>query len=75
MTHRKRNDSLVWGIILIAVGVIFLLQSLDIRVWDFVARLWPLVLIIWGASKLFYGIKERNRAAEVPAAGEPNHEG
>lgn len=75
MANRKRRDSLIWGIILIAVGIIFLLQSLDIRAWDFIARMWPVVLIIWGASKLYYGIKERNRASEAPPAGDPNHEG
>jgi hypothetical protein len=74
MTQRKRNDSLVWGIILITVGVLFLLQSLDIHVWDFVARMWPVVLIIWGASKLYAGIKERSRGLAEPAAGDPDHE-
>jgi len=74
MAQRKRSDSLVWGIILITVGVLFLLQSLDIHVWDFVARMWPVVLIIWGASKLYAGIKERSRRLTEPPAGDPDHE-
>ena len=39
---RKRNDPLIWGIILILLGLIFLLQNVDIDAWGFVARLWPL---------------------------------
>jgi hypothetical protein len=28
-------------------------------VWEFFARLWPLILIAWGAWKLYYGLKEK----------------
>jgi uncharacterized integral membrane protein len=63
---RKRNDPLIWGIILILLGLIFLLQNVDIDAWGFVARLWPLILIAWGASKLYYGLKEKQEQAEKP---------
>lgn len=62
MAKSRRRDSLVWGIILITVGAIFLLEMLDIDAWDHFWRFWPVVLIVWGASKLYYGIKERNEA-------------
>jgi uncharacterized integral membrane protein len=63
---RKRNDPLIWGIILIVLGLIFLLQNVDIDAWGFVARLWPLILVLWGASKLYYGLKERREQADKP---------
>jgi LiaF transmembrane domain len=63
---KKQRDALVWGIILVVIGLIFTLDNFDINVWDFVARLWPVVLIVWGAWKLYFGIKERNEAAAVP---------
>jgi len=66
MAGQKHRDSLVWGIILIALGVIFLLETMHVRVWHYVWRLWPVIFIIWGASKLYYGLKERER--KEPAA-------
>jgi len=56
---KKQRDALAWGIILIIIGLIFLLERLDVDVWDFVARLWPVALIIWGIWKLYFGLKER----------------
>ena len=55
---KKRKDPLIWGIILIVIGLVFILHNLDVEIWGFIARLWPLVLIIWGAWKLYFGIKE-----------------
>jgi len=63
MAKNTHRDSIVWGIILIVVGFIFLLERLDIEVWDSIARLWPVILIVWGGWKLYFGIKERNEAA------------
>ncbi len=69
--HRRR-DPLVWGLILIAVGVVFLLQNvLNIEVWDYAWKFWPLILILWGAQKLIDGLqkpKDRNEPPPPPAA-------
>lgn len=61
MAKQTRGDSLVWGIILIIVGGIFLLQQFDVNIFDQVWRFWPVILIIWGANKLYLGLKERNQ--------------
>ncbi len=66
MAKQKHRDSLIWGIILIVLGGIFLLEQFDIDVWDQVWRFWPVILIIWGANKLHLGLKERRERAEVP---------
>jgi hypothetical protein len=66
MANKKRTDSLVWGIILIVVGAIFLLQQFDLDIFDQVWRFWPVILIVWGANKLWLGLKERNAGAEKP---------
>lgn len=64
MANHRRKDPLVWGIILIIIGLIFILQNIDIDVWNIIARLWPLALIVWGAWKLYYGIKEQKEKSE-----------
>jgi hypothetical protein len=64
----KRKDPLAWGIILIIIGLIFILENLHIRVWNLAWRFWPVILIIWGASKLLEGLKSR---AENPAKPQP----
>lgn len=68
MAKYKRKDPLIWGIILIVIGLIFLLHRIDVDIWYFIARLWPLILIFWGAWKLYYGIKEK-KEKEKPEQG------
>lgn len=65
MTRSKRKDPLVWGIILIIVGALFLLQN-TIDIWWTIARLWPVLLIAWGALKLYNGLKEREQETSAP---------
>jgi putative Mn2+ efflux pump MntP len=67
MAKQKRGDSLIWGIILIVVGGIFLLQQFDVDVFDQVWRFWPVILIVLGANKLYLGLKERRERSETPA--------
>jgi len=65
MTVQRQRDVLIWGLILIFFGCIFLLHNLNVEVWDILSRLWPLILIIWGGWKLFLGLKERNEKPSV----------
>ena len=67
MAKQKRGDSLIWGIILIVVGGIFLLQQFNVDVFDQVWRFWPVILIVWGANKLYLGLKEKSGRSETPA--------
>lgn len=51
----ERRGSLVWPILLIGAGVIFLLANLDLlpaNSWVLLARLWPLALILLGLDIL-----------------------
>lgn len=73
MAKQKHRDSLIWGIILIVLGGIFLLEQFNIDVWDEIWRFWPVILIIWGANKLYLGLKERSERSETPAPGK-DHE-
>jgi hypothetical protein len=61
----RRKEPLAWGIILIAIGLIFLLANINLNVWDFIARLWPVILIAWGAWKLYFGIKESQEKSKT----------
>lgn len=66
MADKRKGNSLVWGVILIIFGFIFLLDQFDVDIWDAVWRFWPVILIIWGANKLWLGLKERNERSETP---------
>lgn len=61
MSKAHHSDAFIWGLILITIGVIFLLNNLEINVWRIVANFWPLILIVWGARKLYFGLKERKQ--------------
>lgn len=59
----KRNKAnLVWGVILTVIGLLFLLENVGVDAWEIIFKLWPLILIFWGASKLYYGLKEKSAA-------------
>ena len=68
MAKFRRIDTLVWGIILIVIGAIFLLEKVNVKVWDIVAYYWPLILIVWGLWKLYFGLKE-GKEEEKPSRG------
>jgi len=74
MSRNRGSDAFIWGIILIVIGLIFLLNNLEINVWRIVAQLWPLILIIWGARKLYFGLKERKEELLPPSQGEAKGE-
>jgi hypothetical protein len=59
MAKRANGGRLAWGLVLIALALIIFLSNMNVYVWDILARLWPVVLIIWGGWKLYYGLKER----------------
>lgn len=65
MAKYRRREPLAWGIILIVIGLIFLLANIDVDVWGFIARLWPVVLIVWGAWKFYFGIKESREKSKT----------
>lgn len=62
---KKHRDNLIWGIILIVLGGIFLLENAGIDAWKILFKLWPLILIFWGASKLYYGIKAKTQTEKT----------
>lgn len=67
MSNTRRKDPLVWGLILIVLGALFLLERFDIGVWDTIWRLWPVILIIWGGLKVYNGLQDQKKSgSEVP---------
>jgi len=44
--------NIFWGVILIVVGVLFILQNLGLVYfqWSALWRLWPVILVLWGVS-------------------------
>lgn len=65
METRKRKFSLVWPVILIGVGVVFLLDNLGVVDWNvgmMLYRTWPLILVAFGVDIL---IGRRSGAGDV----------
>ncbi|HEU5121307.1 MAG TPA: DUF5668 domain-containing protein [Candidatus Saccharimonadales bacterium] len=47
--NTSANDRLIWGVILIALGAIFLIQKIfDVEILSQIWQFWPLILIVWG---------------------------
>ncbi|HUU36621.1 MAG TPA: DUF5668 domain-containing protein [Candidatus Desulfaltia sp.] len=63
---KKQRSALAWGIILIVIGLLFILENFGVDAWANLFRLWPLILIAWGAWKLYFGIKERKEGTSLP---------
>lgn len=47
-----KYKNIFWGIVLIAIGIMFILKNLDIISfnWLMLIQMWPLILIFWGIS-------------------------
>jgi hypothetical protein len=68
MSTPRKKEPLIWGAILIVIGLIFFLENFNIDVWDYVWKLWPVILIAWGALKLAAGLREaRNKPSGTDA--------
>ena len=65
--QKSPHGKMVTGIILLGIGVLFLLNNLDIIDLD---KSWPLLLIIIGLA-LLVGAMFRNKDAEPSAAPPP----
>ena len=56
MAGRSRASGVVLSLLLVALGVVLLLNNLGLlrwSVWRWIAHLWPLVLILGGAWLLW----------------------
>jgi hypothetical protein len=74
MSPRHRKDALVWGIILILIGAAFLVENfINIDAWEYLWKLWPLILVIWGAQKLIEGLR-RKKTDEPGDLSTPNRD-
>lgn len=66
---RERPKQLVWGVVLVAVGLIFLLANFGFLDWFTWGRWWPLILIAVGVAMLVR--RSRESASGRPAASPP----
>ena len=64
MAKSANGSKLVWGLVLILIALIWFLSTLNISIGNIIARLWPIILILWGGWKLYYGLKERQEELE-----------
>jgi hypothetical protein len=54
MAPRTRSGVLTAGLILIAIGLLFLVNNFcEISAWRLIARFWPVILIVIGLRKLY----------------------
>ena len=66
MSKKRTADSLVFGLILLALGTVFLLDNfgIDIEVWKLLAKYWPVILIVFGALKVRRALAQRMESNE-----------
>ena len=59
----KKQESLFWGIVLLLIGAIFLMDNLgiDIDVWIIVEDYWPLILIAIGIKQIWRHFNTKNQ--------------
>lgn len=62
-TRPLRATSVLWGLILVAVGGILLARNLGypVPIWTGLATYWPILLIVWGAVKVVDYVLLRHR--------------
>lgn len=52
---KRKQESLFWGIVLLCIGLLFLLDNMgvDIDIWDFIGDYWPVILIAIGVKQIW----------------------
>lgn len=68
MTQRKDGSNLIWGSVLVILGLIFLLENFGYDAFEHIWKFWPVILIIWGWSKLRNALRSRATAEPVKPA-------
>lgn len=68
MPTRRLEGALVAGLILIALGVLFLAENFypGFSAWRLIAHYWPVILIVVGLKKLFDYFTWPRRQSDVP---------
>jgi hypothetical protein len=67
MAYRSSSNNLFWGIILIILGILFLLQNFDyLNVGSIISRYWPIILILLGIHVLS---RHRQKSADASQPG------
>ncbi|MEW6061127.1 MAG: DUF5668 domain-containing protein, partial [Bacteroidota bacterium] len=51
--HKRSNTSLLWGILLITIGMVYLLQNFNVLYIGSLWSHWPLLFVLTGGVKLF----------------------
>jgi len=60
--NRDRIDAIFTGILFLAVGILFLLDNMNVlrfSLWTFLGRFWPTILIYIGLKNIVLHITER----------------
>ncbi len=65
----QKNNSIFWGIVLVVVGALFLLDNLGFNIsWWKIVKLWPLILIYFGGKEIINYYKNRESKEELKEA-------
>jgi hypothetical protein len=66
-----RRGSITGPIILIAIGVLFLIDNIrpELPLWSLFAQYWPFLLIIWGVLRLVEILISAGMSKQVPSRG------
>src|SRR5688572_10555543 len=74
MSRKTSAGSMLWGVVLIFAGAVFLANNLgyEVRIWEGIARYWPVLLIAWGLLKLvdYYRWQQTGREGSLFSGGE-----
>ncbi len=59
--NSNKQDSLVWGFIILGLGMLFLLKNMgiDLDIWNFIGKFWPSILILIGVKNIFFYLKSK----------------
>jgi putative Mn2+ efflux pump MntP len=62
---KRKQESLFWGIVLLIIGVLFLVDNLgfNIDIWDIIGDYWPIILIAIGIKNIWQHFMAKNQEA------------
>ncbi len=68
---KRKTDSLFWGIVLLVIGFVFLLNNLgvDISIGE-ILKFWPVILIYFGGKALYEYFTQNSREKTIETQNE-----
>ncbi len=65
MRNEKNGHGIFWGVVLVVIGILFLLNNFGVDIsWGKILKLWPVILIYFGVKEIVKYYRSKGKLEE-----------